>query len=55
MTNIFDDAKYKEASLKAIEFIKRQLNVNNYSLFPKTCKRMLFPVEEVMEKTVPKL
>ena len=35
MTNIFDDAKYKEASLKAIEFIKRQLNVNNYSLFPK--------------------
>ena len=35
MTNIFDGEKYKEASLKAIEFIKRQLNVNNYSLFPK--------------------
>lgn len=32
MTNIFDGEKYKEASLKAIEFIKRQLNVNNYRL-----------------------
>ena len=29
MTNIFAGEKYKEASLKAIEFIKRQLNVNN--------------------------
>ena len=35
MTNIFDGEKYKEASLKAFEFIKRQLNVNNYSLYPK--------------------
>lgn len=30
----FDEEKYKVASQKAIEFIKRQLNVNNYTLFP---------------------
>ena len=35
MTNVFDEEKYKVASQKALEFIKRQLNVNNYSLFPK--------------------
>lgn len=34
MTNLFDGEKYREASEKAIEFIKRQMNVNNYSLFP---------------------
>ena len=31
---IFDEEKYKIASQKAIDFIKRQLNVNNYTLFP---------------------
>lgn len=35
MAGIFDDEKYKVASDKAIAFIKRQLNVNNYSLFPR--------------------
>lgn len=34
MTNLFDDEKYQAAAQKAIEFIKRQMNVNNYSLFP---------------------
>ena len=34
MTNLFDDEKYQAAAQKAIEFIKRQMNVNKYSLFP---------------------
>lgn len=34
MAGIFSDEKYKTASEKAISFIKRQLNVNNYNLFP---------------------
>ena len=34
MTNIFDDVKYQKAARKAKDFIKRQLNVNNYTLFP---------------------
>lgn len=35
MAGLFDDKKYKDASEKAVAFIKRQLNVNNYSLFPR--------------------
>ena len=34
MAGIFNDETYKAASEKAIAFIKRQLNVNNYTLFP---------------------
>lgn len=34
MAGIFEGEKYKEASEKAINFIKRQLNVNDYVLFP---------------------
>ena len=34
MTNIFEDPKYQQAAKKAYDFIVRQLNVNNYTLFP---------------------
>lgn len=34
MPEIFHGEKYKTASQKAIDFMKRQMNVNNYSLFP---------------------
>lgn len=30
MTNIFDEEKYKDAAQKCLEFMKRQLNVNNF-------------------------
>lgn len=33
--NIFSDTKYTQAAGKCLQFIKNQLNVNNYSLFPK--------------------
>lgn len=32
--NIFSDTKYTQAADKCLQFIKNQLNVNNYSLFP---------------------
>lgn len=34
-SNIFDEEKYREAAQKAYDFIVRQLNVNDYSLFPR--------------------
>ena len=34
-SNIFSDEKYQEAAQKAYDFIVRQLNVNDYSLFPR--------------------
>ena len=34
-SNIFDSEKYQEAAQKAYDFIVRQLNVNNYTLFPR--------------------
>lgn len=34
MAGIFNDEKYKISSEKTIEFIKRQMNVNNYTLHP---------------------
>ena len=34
-SNIFDAQKYQEAAQKAYDFIVRQLNVNDYSLFPR--------------------
>lgn len=34
MPEIFHGEKYKTASQKAIDFMRRQMNVNNYSLFP---------------------
>lgn len=34
MTDIFNEEKYQTASQKAVDFMKRQMNVNNYSLFP---------------------
>lgn len=33
--NIFSDDKYIDAADKCLDFIRRQLNVNNYSLFPR--------------------
>ena len=30
MSNIFDEEKYKDAAQKCLEFMKRQLNVNNF-------------------------
>ena len=35
MAGIFDDEKYKIASDKAINFIRRQMDVNNYTLNPR--------------------
>lgn len=34
MTALFDDPKYREAAEKAKDFIVRQMNVNNYIVFP---------------------
>lgn len=34
-SNIFDKEKYRQAAQKAYDFIVRQLNVNDYSLFPR--------------------
>ena len=34
MAGIFEGEVYKTASKKAVDFIKRQLNVNDYVLFP---------------------
>lgn len=34
MAGIFNESKYEEASKKALDFVKRQLNVNNYTVFP---------------------
>ena len=34
-SNIFDGEKYQEAAQKAYDFIVRQLNVNDYTLFPR--------------------
>lgn len=34
MTPLFDDPKYREAAAKAKDFIVRQMNVNNYIVFP---------------------
>ena len=31
MTNIFDGSKYQEAAAKCVAFIKRQMNVNNFT------------------------
>lgn len=35
MSGYFNDEKYQIASQKALDFIKHQLNVNDYSLFPR--------------------